>query len=208
MWKPGTAKPKNTPTKDQTNASDNKGPKGAPASGTTPKTKLSNSTMGMRFMQRKNDTRNKEEEETKAFQQTAAARKNHATNNNESVVSNRSDNGNSDRKRESEDISKDEQSASDGLIILGLASVVDMYGVGSDVVGRRSFGGFHKPVRTTWEAALKRRTDDDARTRNTKSHITDEELLQRYEKYVKGGRSEEGGGSGNRGRKDKRKQRN
>jgi len=158
--------------------------------------------MGMRFMQRKNETKSKEEEERKSFMQTEAARKNqrnHSTNNN------RTDRDSVERKRESGDISKDEQSTSDGMIILELASVVDMYGVGSDVVGRRSFGGFHKPVRTTWEAALKRRTDDDARTKNTKNHITDEELLERYEKYVKGGRGGEGGGSGKRGRKDKRK---
>ena len=65
------------------------------------------------------------------------------------MVSNRSDNGNIDRKRESEDISRDKKSASDGVIILGLVSVVHMYGVGSDVGGRRFFSGFHKPVQTT-----------------------------------------------------------
>ena len=72
-----------------------------------------------------------------------------------------------------------------------------MYGVGSDIIGRRSFGGFHKSVRTTWDTAIKQRADSAARANNTKSHITDEELLERYEKYVKGGRS---------GEKDKRKQ--
>ena len=69
-------------------------------------------------------------------------------------------------------------STSDGgrIIILELASAVDMYGVGSDVV---SFGGFHKSVMTTYDTALKRRTDDDTRTKNTESHITNEELLKR-----------------------------
>jgi len=71
-------------------------------------------------------------------------------------------------------------------IKLQLASVVDMYGIGSDIIGRRSFGGFHKSVRSTWETALQQRTDSAARERNTRSHITDEELLERYEKYVKG----------------------
>ena len=88
------------------------------------------------------------------------------------------------------------------VIILELASVVDMYGVGSDIIGRRSFGGYHKSVHNTWNAALNRRKNDDARARNTKAHITDEELLERYEKYVKGGNSSSRGGGG---RKEKRK---
>lgn len=211
MWKPGTAKPNDASPKSQTNALATKSPK---TGGVSKSKKLSTSTMGMRFMQRKNEAKNKEQEERKAFQQSAAAQVrtnnniNHTTNNNDSVMA--GDNTNADRKRESGDISKDEQqsaSSDGGAIILQLASVVDIYGVGSDVVGRRSFGGFRKPVRTAYDAALKRRTEEDARTRNTKSHITDQELLERYEKYVKGGRGggSEGGGSGNRGRKDKSK---
>eukprot|EP00584_Thalassiosira_punctigera_P011540 CAMPEP_0172569678 /NCGR_PEP_ID=MMETSP1067-20121228/124518_1 /TAXON_ID=265564 ORGANISM="Thalassiosira punctigera, Strain Tpunct2005C2" /NCGR_SAMPLE_ID=MMETSP1067 /ASSEMBLY_ACC=CAM_ASM_000444 /LENGTH=180 /DNA_ID=CAMNT_0013361561 /DNA_START=185 /DNA_END=724 /DNA_ORIENTATION=- len=180
MWKPGTAKPNNdAPPKRQSNTS-GKGPK---AAGGAPK-RLSSSTMGMRFMQRKNESKNREREEKKAAGQTAAARQsngNHATSNeDDGAVGSNDHGGDNDRKRESEEISQHEKSAQ---AILELASVVDMYGVGSDVVGRRSFGGFRKPVRTTWEAALKRRTDDDERARNTKSHITDEELLERYEKY-------------------------
>ena len=82
-----------------------------------------------------------------------------------------------------------------------------MYGIGSDIIGRRSFGGFHNSVRMTWDTALKQRTDSAAMVNNTKSHITDEELLERYEKYVKGGRGG-GGGGGERkdGGRDKRKQ--
>jgi hypothetical protein len=57
----------------------------------------------------------------------------------------------------------------------------------------------------TYDTALKRRTDDDTRTKNTKNHITDEELLERYEKYVKGRGGVETDGSGNRGRREKRK---
>ena len=50
----------------------------------------------------------------------------------------------------------------DEAIILELATAVDAYGTGSDIIGRRSFGGFHKSVRTTWDAALKQSTDDAA----------------------------------------------
>ena len=66
---------------------------------------------------------------------------------------------------------------------------------------------------TTYDTALiKRRTDnEDSRTKNTNS-LTDEELLERYEKYVdNGGSGDRGGGGGSRNkgiscsRKEKRK---
>jgi len=94
-------------------------------------------------------------------------------------------------------------SNNDGQVIIELASVVDMYGTGSDIIGRRSFGGFCKSSITTYDTALNRRTDDeDSRTKNTNSLITDEELLERYEKYVdNGGSGDRGGGGGSRNRK-------
>lgn len=133
-----------------------------------------------------------------------------ATKNNTNSNSNSAD-GNSERKRDHTAISSSPtppaQSSSslsndNDTIILQLASVVDMYGVGSDIIGRRSFGGFHKSVQTTWDTALKQRTDSAARVNNTRSHVTDEELLERYERYVKGGN---GGGGGRDKRKQKRK---
>ena len=108
-------------------------------------------------------------------------------------------------------------SNNDGRVIIELASVVDMYGTGSDNIGRRSFGGFRKSSMTTYDTALKRRTDDEyGRTKNTNSLITDEELLERYEKYVdNGGPGDRGGGNGGRNgrgissssRKEKRRKR-
>ena len=77
---------------------------------------------------------------------------NHATNTNANASS---------TTRERGEIAIKKSSAFDGGTILELASVVDMYGTGSDVVGRRSFGGFHKAVKNTWDAALKRRMDND-----------------------------------------------
>ena len=152
-------------------------------------------------MQRKADSTNKshdEEEKKKLF----------AAKNNTSTNSNSADDGNFERKRDHTAISSSSsptppsQSSNDNTIILQLASVTDMYGVGSDIIGRRSFGGFHKSVRTTWDTALKQRTDSAARANNTKSQITDEELLERYERYVKGGG---GGGGRDNKRKQKRK---
>ncbi len=131
-----------------------------------------------------------------------------ATNNNINNNSNsNSADGNLERKRDHTAISSQSSSSSsnDNTIILQLASVVDMYGVGSDIIGRRSFGGFHKSVRTTWDTALKSRTDSAARVNNTRSHVTDEELLERYERYVKGGGNGGAGGGGRDNRKQKRK---
>lgn len=152
-------------------------------------------------MQRKNEASNKGKEDRRSVDAAATTTDRDHTNNIDTMNTNGSTHGNINKKRESEEISKEQSSAS----ILELASVVDMYGVGSDVVGRRSFGGFHKSVMNTYDTALKRRTDDDTRTKNTKNHITDEELLERYEKYVKGRGGVETDGSGNRGRREKRK---
>lgn len=193
MWKPGNEKPE-TPSKNTQNAVAGSNSKGASAK------KLSGATMGMRFMQRKAEASalvKRQEDGRKAVLQ-AAARKNNTNvkSNNEDVATN---NSSFERKRDSETMSTE---SSEGVILLEIASVVDMHGVGADVVGRRSFGGFHKVVRSTWETAIKIRTDDDARTKATSQHITDEELLKRYEKYVKG----RGGENSNSGsRKDKRK---
>jgi len=87
------------------------------------------------------------------------------------------------------------------MVTLELASVSDMYG--ADIIGRRSFGGHRKCVRSTWETALSRRNEDERRAKISKHHITDDELLDRYEKYVKQGRN--GGNNTDSRRKDKRK---
>lgn len=151
-------------------------------------------------MQRKGgaDSSNTDQEKKKLF-----ATKNTNSNSNSNIAD-----GNLERKRDHTAISSSptppSQSSSnndDNTIILQLASVVDMYGVGSDIIGRRSFGGFHKSVQTTWDTALKQRTDSAARVNNTRNHVTDEELLERYERYVKGG----AGGGGRDKRKQKRK---
>ena len=194
MWKPGTGKPLDMP-KGNKQSSD------AATASTTPKgnsssaKKLSNATMGMRFMQRKADDAKKGN--PKSVMQ-AVARQVNARNDGIHERNNRSDP--MERKRDSTAITSSPTPPASDTIILEIASVVDMYGIGSDIIGRRSFGGFHKSVRATWDHALKVRTEEDARARNTKTHVTDEELLERYEKYVKG-RS----GNDSQGRKDKRK---
>ena len=202
MWKPGTAKPDASTT--PANSKQNNGT--SPKSGGSSSKKLSSATMGMRFMQRKVDSSSKKQQDE--VNKNLFAKKNNRNNNIKSSSSPSSTDGsNLERKRDHNSISSSPPpsiSNNNAPIILELASVVDMYGVGSDIIGRRSFGGFRKNVRNTWDAALKQRTDDAARTNNTKNHITDEELLARYEKYVKGGRSGDKDGGGKRKHKRKR----
>ncbi|KAL7447915.1 hypothetical protein ACHAWC_000201 [Mediolabrus comicus] len=199
MWKPGTAKPdaSTTPANSKQNGT-------SPKSGGSSSKKLSSATMGMRFMQRKVDSSSKKQQDE--VKKNLFAKKNNRHNNNVKSSSSPSsaDGSNLERKRDHNSILSSPLpsiSNNNAPIILELASVVDMYGVGSDIIGRRSFGGFNKSVRNTWDAALKQRTDDAARTNNTKNHITDEELLARYEKYVKGGRSGDRDGGGKRKQK-------
>ena len=196
MWKPGSSKPKNsTPHDPQINLPDKISKVGGSAVAVAKK--LSSSTMGMRFMQRKkggNPTESKERKPIASTPNKSSDPGNYATNN-ATIESNISS---VDRKRKCDEISQN----SPPSILLDKASVVDMYGLGSDIIGRRSFGGYRKSVMTTWDQALKQRTDENTRTKNTKHHITDEELLERYEKYVKGRESLSAGGFG---RKDKRK---
>ncbi|KAL7462711.1 hypothetical protein ACHAXS_003084 [Conticribra weissflogii] len=190
MWEPGTAKPPTPTEKSQiNNVSTPSCNNGGSAK------KLSSATMGMRFMKRKAEASalaKKQDNARKAVLQ-AAARKNTPAENRSSNKS--TETKAQERKRQNESISAD---ASAEVIILEVATIVDMHGLGADVVGRRSFGGFHKAVRSTWEEAVKMRIDDEAATKATSKHVTDEELLQRYEKYIKGRDGEKSKFSGKR----------
>jgi hypothetical protein len=70
------------------------------------------------------------------------------------------------------------------------ATNTDMHG--SDIIGRRSFGGFNKSVGETWEAAVTLLFKDGLTCNNTKngnnnkSTISDEELLCRYKTCISG----------------------
>jgi hypothetical protein len=92
------------------------------------------------------------------------------------------------RKRNIQTIATDNDG---GTILLQLATVVDIYGTASDIIGRRSFGGFHKSIGNTWDSAYKSRMEAEAH-RSCEAKISDEELLRRYERYVKRGREKSG----------------
>mmetsp|Transcript_24759 Transcript_24759/g.36975 ORF Transcript_24759/g.36975 Transcript_24759/m.36975 type:complete len:248 (+) Transcript_24759:268-1011(+) len=67
-----------------------------------------------------------------------------------------------------------------------IATKTDMYGISSEIIGRRSFNNFNKPVQETYQAAIHARRRDKIDKKVEKEQISDEELLKRYEKYVKG----------------------
>ena len=73
-------------------------------------------------------------------------------------------------------------------VLLQEATPSDMYGIKSDLVGKRSFGGFHKSVQDTWNASRQSLEKDQHTSSSSSSsqHISDDELLRRYQEYVRG----------------------
>ena len=67
-----------------------------------------------------------------------------------------------------------------------IASQSDMYGISANIIGRRSFNGFHKSVNTTWLEAVETLSPGKSKGKSKKASISDEELLRRYEQHVKG----------------------
>jgi len=100
----------------------------------------------------------------------------------------------------------------DAVVVPLSATATDVYGVGAAIIGRRSFGNFNKAVQDTWAEAVESKSQERAGARAEKQQITDEELLQRYEKYVRGEGDMSGGGKspsiGNLQKKRKKKNKN
>ena len=69
-------------------------------------------------------------------------------------------------------------------------SSIDMYGISSEIIGRRSYNNFNKSVEETYVQALDGRRKQKIDSKVEKEQISDEELLKRYEKYVKGERTD------------------
>mmetsp|Transcript_6517 Transcript_6517/g.6122 ORF Transcript_6517/g.6122 Transcript_6517/m.6122 type:complete len:216 (-) Transcript_6517:220-867(-) len=196
MWKPGTAAPLSedastkTPEKRKSNvsstqkipskSSSSNGPATSTSSSGT-KTKLSGATMGMRFMQRKSDAaadakrireeQNKVRAEEAKFEWTA-----------EEKQSKETDQMDAD---DSMDVVVIDEGGS-SCDIPKVATASDMYGISAEIIGRRSFGGFRKCVAETWKEAVDMIQYNHDVRKGDKKHISDEELLKRYEKYVKG----------------------
>ncbi len=124
---------------------------------------LSGATMGMRFMQRKTPTKNSTTPQEKSAQapSTSTSVEMHSP----APLHNRQ-----------------EQDPNVPL----QATAADMHGISAEIIGRRSFNNFHKSVEETWVSAVKSRSQSKFDCKVERRQITDEELLHRYEKYVRG----------------------
>lgn len=128
----------------------------SPNGGSIVKKKLSGATLGMRFMNRRVESKAKRTPVKPSDEETM-------------------------------DVCNDESDSNEPTSHLPqVATASEMYGLKSDLVGRRSFGGFHKSVSETWTCSLDAYTDGRAGERAKKEHVSDEELLRRYEEYIKG----------------------
>lgn len=190
MWKPGTAAPpslENVSPKTPQNKKQIQTPK---SSNSGKKTKLSGATMGMRFMQRKNNAATEakriNEEKNKAKAEQAK---------DEWTIQRRDINDAGDSMDVEEEKPPDK--------IPQTANSSDMYGISAEIIGRRSFGGFHKSVADTYNDALQSIQYNRVAKKAGKQHISDDELLRRYEKYVKGHSS--GSGDASKQKREKRK---
>ena len=141
MWKPGTEKPMEAGSLKQSPNN------GTPSNGSAKKA-LSGSTMGMRFMQKRNQ--------------------------HQSPTPKKEDKDNVDMKVE------------DDPAVLEEPTNSDMYGMQSDLIGRRSFGGFKPKVDNNWQDCRKFISGEDNEGTKKKLHVSDDELLQRYQELVKG----------------------
>jgi hypothetical protein len=194
MWKPGSAKPaaqevkspfNKTPNSKQRNA---RTPKSEPARhakanndslltlsssshqqkqpSSTGKTKLTGATMNMRFMKRKDENqhyannRKSPKEETLATRETSAAME---------VDDNNNDDDSSSSYNEQE---------------FAQATPSEMYGVQSDLMGRRSFGGFNPAMEDAWAESRGMIENQRQETLSEKQRVSDEELVKRYQQLV------------------------
>jgi hypothetical protein len=178
MWKPGTARPKASKKEPTSEPSSLSGSEEKPPGVTTEavpkkKTKLSGATMGMRFMQRKAEA-------------MAAGLKRRVAEKKAETVSQLSEAGNISQRTEA--IEDGQSIANDDAVALKpqVATGFDMYGIGAEIIGRRAFGGFNKTVSDSWGNSLVARERNRFATKAEKLTISDEELLKRYEKYVRG----------------------
>ena len=169
MWKPGSDAPSpgsRSPSRSPPPAGENSGD--ASSTKKAGKKRLSSGTMGMRFMKRKAEAaeaaKKQAEEEEKAKAEREAME-----------WTTTGDGG------EASGASED-----DAVMVPLSATAADVYGVGAAIIGRRSFGNFNKAVEDTWAEAIESKSQERAGARAEKQQITDEELLQRYEKYVRG----------------------
>lgn len=179
------------------------------------KKKLSGATMGMRFMQRSSNNNNKNSSNRNhnhKMSSSSASVDAIAKDEKVNVKNNDNNNNNGDHdnsyqwemnntkqqeqnQEQKEELLSSSTTASSSLFLFETASQSDMYGIRSEIIGRRSFNNFNKAVEETYQAAVYSRRQQKLDKKMSREQISDEELLNRYEQYVKG-RGDMSGGSG------------
>ena len=184
LWKPGEKKP--------TRQSQSTPPQSTPDA-VVNKKRLSGATMNMRFMKRKLETKEYEEQQRKqqksasgqspahqpsprtpASRQTPKSQNTPSSLNQSSLSPAHSSHDNIDVPME---IDPDNGS---GFL---KATPTDMYGVLANLLGRRSFGGFNTAVEDAWKGSKNFINDTNPDKKQT--HISDEELVRRYQEIAK-----------------------
>ena len=182
------------------------------------KKKLSGATMGMRFMQRSSHNKNSSNSNhnhkiSSSSASVDAIAKDEKLDEKLNVKNNDNNNNNGEhdnsyqwemnntkqqeqnQEQKEELLSSSTTTASSSLFLFETASQSDMYGIRSEIIGRRSFNNFNKAVEETYQAAVYSRRQQKLDKKMSREQISDEELLNRYEQYVKG-RGDMSGGSG------------
>lgn len=172
--------------------------------------RLSGATMGMRFMQRMASAKNNDEsgnlqspkgdmmiddekwersiQKEKQIQcATTTSISNHDVDNKETQIMNMS--SSNSIQTENDPATASSTSLSSALPLFETATQFDMHGTKSDIVGRRSYNNFNKPVEETYQGAVHARRKNKIDEKVSKEHISDEEMMKRYEEYVKKDRS-------------------
>jgi hypothetical protein len=198
MWQPGESKPEaasnhtdmnmdtlelgeaqgkgnksSTPTHKNTSGG-NTGLQKTPLSSSK---KLSGTTMNMRFMQRKAEEKKQQEIRRRSAGDSMAVDR--------AVSPKRPQHTNDDGEDDDDDDDDMSDDEEDDEAAFQVAGAEDMYGPQAHVLGRRSFGGFNKPMEEAMKSSHQSESGVDG---NKKPKVSDDELLKRYEVYVKNGR--------------------
>ena len=193
MWKPGTTEPQGQSLVQNST----KGIKSVTVKSkvkTNVKKKLSGATMGMRFMKRKLDEAAQAKRIKEEKQKQATTKQSEESG---WSIQTADDNNPNNSSQDTNVVECDD--------IPEIATASDMYGVVANIIGRRSFGGFNKHVSETWNNTLEEIQNNRTSNKMTKQHISDDELLRRYEKYVKGRSSNKNMNDKSNKRREKRK---
>jgi M-phase phosphoprotein 6 len=210
MWRPGDAKPqangkRKAPGRNNSSSRNSDGNKngesskaceigtmegpasGPSASAATPQKKLSGALMNMKFMKRQNVQRQQHGQ----VKQPSTTSPLHKSSPDSRINAAQNDDDPMDLEMESHSplvgnasamTVMTEAAAGDGLVDVTPATSADMYGIPGCVIGRRSFGGFNRPIEDTWKASYRALKEGGDRKRD---QVSDEELLQRYATLVK-----------------------